>query len=516
MALFWSLVVSIIVPRYLGQTQTGFDRRNPSGHGLVPERWAGLPGQQHGDGPHHQQSSRPHPRTPEGTGQEPLRRHGNNRDSVAPLFHPDPATSHFQANAAARSEPKPYQTFTLSYNDSDIGIALSDHQLNEPLVASTTGADRPSPGNILLAVNGESVVNPKHRLSPFIFALYKINSAGRPISLTFGVVEDISSDSNMDTNKVEGVTSSKPMSFLTFEEHRKSPSVTEVPLSNRELCRGLTMEAVSRAALGSNGEKKRYFEVLRNTTGTKLTIKPLVEGGTRLSYNSNAGRILFIGDSITRELFEAFHILTGAPKNAVEYIQIMGSFPGGMKGSLSAYRKIISESTGLGSTASKSAPVSAVFVGGLGLWHLYRDVPCTQNNTISGHRELIEAHLAQLHIFSIQLGIPFVFIGTMPLDILTMSMSPKHKKINDFIDLGHTWLWDSVETSSFQSGNFGPGVLHFRPYWVAQHCPGVRCDGMHFGSDYASYNCHHSQALWDRPLTQFLMNKLSGKASPRR
>ena len=38
--------------------------------------------------------------------------------------------------------------------------------------------------------------------------------------------------------------------------------------------------------------------------------------------------------------------------------------------------------------------------------------------------------------------------------------------------------------------------MHFLPLReLTERCPMARCDGMHFGSDYASFGCHATMAV---------------------
>ena len=123
---------------------------------------------------------------------------------------------------------------------------------------------------------------------------------------------------------------------------------------------------------------------------------------------------------------------------------------------------------------------------------------------------------------------------------------PKHDWIK-FRDFSLAEIWDAVEVAEFgggaipqnpglelaeprlphaKDGSYGhahahyysrgpglvdvksphyPGVFHFRPSVLANHCPGVRCDGLHFGSDFEGWVCARSHALWDHYLAHFLV-----------
>ena len=73
-------------------------------------------------------------------------------------------------------------------------------------------------------------------------------------------------------------------------------------------------------------------------------------------------------------------------------------------------------------------------------------------------------------------------------------------------------LWDGVEKEEFekqrpkwQDPAAQEVLFHFRPSSLTRKCPGVRCDGMHFSSDYREYGCRGSSALWDAELARFLL-----------
>jgi len=82
----------------------------------------------------------------------------------------------------------------------------------------------------------------------------------------------------------------------------------------------------------------------------------------------------------------------------------------------------------------------------------------------------------------------------------------------EFYDFSLSSVWDSVETEVFSrlknESLLGPLLHHLRPAELAFECPGVRCDGMHYGSDFAEYGCRSSSALWDGFLADFLIRTL--------
>jgi hypothetical protein len=78
----------------------------------------------------------------------------------------------------------------------------------------------------------------------------------------------------------------------------------------------------------------------------------------------------------------------------------------------------------------------------------------------------------------------------------------------DFFDFSLSSLWDSVEAEEYgklkDEGILGDMVYHLRLADLARQCPGVRCDGMHFGSSFEDFGCESSEALWDSFIADFL------------
>jgi hypothetical protein len=49
------------------------------------------------------------------------------------------------------------------------------------------------------------------------------------------------------------------------------------------------------------------------------------------------------------------------------------------------------------------------------------------------------------------------------------------------------------------------------PRVVAKQCPGVRCDGVHFGSAFEDKGCTRSAFLFDRVVTSLMDNMIPDK-----
>ena len=130
---------------------------------------------------------------------------------------------------------------------------------------------------------------------------------------------------------------------------------------------------------------------------------------------------------------------------------------------------------------------------------------------------MMEHHLAQLWNLTQELNLTMVFVGSVPLDALTIQMHPAKHDWGSFNDFSLPVIWDGVEAELFQrlprTYSHGPqaSLLHFRPTTLALECPGVRCDGMHFGSGFSEFGCSSSVGLWQAPLASFLLENFGPK-----
>ena len=70
-----------------------------------------------------------------------------------------------------------------------------------------------------------------------------------------------------------------------------------------------------------------------------------------------------------------------------------------------------------------------------------------------------------------------------------------------YFDLSLTRVWDAVEAEEFSqlraNGLIGSHVHHLRLVDLVNACPGIRCDGIHFGSSSPELGCYSSTALID-------------------
>ena len=307
-------------------------------------------------------------------------------------------------------------------------------------------------------------------------------------------------------------------------------------------CANLSADVVLWATTRANGTKRGYFEALRQRTKTNLTVLTYPGPGIRLMATGKGA--LFIGDSITEELAGAFKVLMGG-KYRSHFVSVAGGF--GESGEdaadhgASAYRNAISVAV----NKTGGGNYSVFFIGGFGLHHLSRVSPCIRNDPAGDHQRMIAPIMSMFAALSVEMNVPIIFVGAMGVDGTTIQLKPaKHDWIS-FSDFNLPLLWDGVEASTFEAiqkssfesaagqrateGIFKkkafPLFFHFRPADMSRQCPGVRCDGMHYGSAYSpetgkgnlkniDFSCAGSAALWHRPFATFLLEHFS--ATPHR
>jgi len=295
----------------------------------------------------------------------------------------------------------------------------------------------------------------------------------------------------------------KPLRLPTFQLLSSAFNRTK----GEHPCRGLTLEAVRESASKALGQKQLYFDNLRALVPTDLTRVTFNRPTVKLS--TTATNVLFFGDSIVREMYQRFDVLVDAKSTSCVY---------------SKFSHAEHETVGIEKTRREimkqhsMRPFDLAFVGGLGIHHLFRNNPCMQGVDVFGiHEKLSKGYFCMYREISASLGVPIVFVGMMPVDGMTVMMKPPKEDWADFSDFSIPVLWDSLEARVFAEGKYGPGVFHFRPSFLAARCPGIRCDGLHFDSDFRNlFGCRSVAAVWDLPLSSFLVKFFSGKLPAKR
>jgi len=289
-----------------------------------------------------------------------------------------------------------------------------------------------------------------------------------------------------------------------------------------------------------DGTKKTYFENIRRLAHTTLTMVKYETSGIRLAAAEPNQFALFIGDSEIRELTKAFKGVINVPAVYEQHHEGAGGYnPIDSNFILTAHREVLFRAE----QQMNGKNASVIFVGGYSTHHLLfkaPPVPCLRSGPIKGHQELMEKVLPAFAKWSAELGIPIVFVGSMPMDADTFHLEPRGQNWRKFVDLSLPHSWEGVEASVFhsiQKSNGGhlahrefPLFYHYRQSSVGNECPGVRCDGYHYGSychDGMTFDtqslvkegfdwgeCTPSDGLLQRPLAQFLLEHFSGSAHP--
>ena len=98
-----------------------------------------------------------------------------------------------------------------------------------------------------------------------------------------------------------------------------------------------------------------------------------------------------------------------------------------------------------------------------------------------------------------------LIVGTSTVDEkILLSYPPKHDWM-DFYPFGLLDLWRAAELRICARHFVGGAPLAYLDAGgVGRIYAGVRCDGMHFSSDYKRYGCSASPAVWDVYLLQAL------------
>jgi hypothetical protein len=180
----------------------------------------------------------------------------------------------------------------------------------------------------------------------------------------------------------------------------------------------------------------------------------------------------------------------------------------------------------------KKGSFNLVFIGGLGIHYLTRSplfhpdgnrlsqhspmVADFKDDPVELHRFLIRDHLHAWAQLGSELGVPLIFVGSMPVQATSIFLSPPKKDWPLFYDFSLAEIWVSVEAQEYKClvTSWPPEVQRCPPlrYFdlseLTGTCGAIRCDGMHFGSFAApneGYECKSSAHLWDPVVTNFIL-----------
>lgn len=287
----------------------------------------------------------------------------------------------------------------------------------------------------------------------------------------------------------------------------------------------------------SSGRKQDYFAAVQaatlpfNLTGRAQTTPSMAD---KLFSDAPDGakyspRIAVVGDSISRELHHALVAVLGPTAN-VEFASV--NTPACMQAPPLTRSWLRAATFAIGEAGMKdleTCKLDALFLGGYGPWSLRRFerhelVGLVAKSPILAHEAFIERELEIMQCVARRTETPVVYVGAIPIDGRTLLMEPPKADWYKFFDFGLATALAEADENVFdtfvgRANNIGKqaqhsdssppapghGRLHMlRLRELTDSCPGVRCDGMHFGSDFDQFSCHRTTAVWYPFLVSFL------------
>ena len=298
-------------------------------------------------------------------------------------------------------------------------------------------------------------------------------------------------------------------------------------------CANLTSALVHDWIAHSQGLKALFFRQVRRgaqgISGAPLPpCKPI---------SLAAPHFAVIGDSLANELAQVLQMLL--PLATITFIAAFDLNAAG--DSFDAVPGVFQSQLWLKLLAEQ--PWDAVFVGGLGVHRLIRSnefgvhdwyhAPSDfaagvdyNNRTLMSpyhvHHRLVRKWVQRLSCLSRVLKAPFFFFGSMPVEDEVMLLHPIKSDIwigfyptttTNLMaaaerDVEAAWSGDrpareqrEIDEANATDGPMGADLSLSRlsflhPSELTHACPGVRCDGMHYGSHFPQYGCHNSLSLW--------------------
>ena len=228
-------------------------------------------------------------------------------------------------------------------------------------------------------------------------------------------------------------------------------------------------------------DRQRFFRFMAERTG--WTSRPYGRSPHTVLHNGANLSVCSWGDSITRELHFQLTGLQG--HNSFHRLQQWTYAPDDLKTWCSDRRSQCSPSH-----------CSAYLVGGLTLHWLTRSNPqlAFQPDPVEAHARYFAQVLNSVASFAQTHSRPVLLVGSGALDEDTLLSRPSKSDFADFYPLSLLRPWRAVELRIFR--NFSQPVqqksrvYYFDVGQVWERYRGVRCDGMHFGSEFANFTAY--------------------------
>jgi hypothetical protein len=240
----------------------------------------------------------------------------------------------------------------------------------------------------------------------------------------------------------------------------------------RQLNHSLMVDLVSMSP-----NKTVYFERLRQYT-------PLTKGEYPSASHMRLPSALFIGDSIVLEISQRYKTISPQSNSTFRV-------------------NVAPTAENLHDTLNSIAHSNhIVFVGGNALHMLTRRRNIFK--IFESHVNRVRRVLEKLKWFQ-QQGRKVIYVGSITVDTQLM-LPPAKGDWDDFHDFSLLEIWSKKDKELCAEYD----IPFFDSVALVRQCPGVRCDGMHFGSSFINgsrggdWGCYPSIHLWDRFLIAFV------------
>lgn len=244
-------------------------------------------------------------------------------------------------------------------------------------------------------------------------------------------------------------------------------------------CANLTRELVQNLVAESSN-KTDYFNRLR--ARTTLTAHREKETPLLADIHLALSSTYFIGDSIVQELGQRYHLLWPHIKTPRSFIP--------------EPRDLLSLND------SNIAGSDCVVVGGNAI-HMALRNRNMNNEPFRHHESAVLAILREMRHLRDEFGKRVVYIGSVTVDPQLM-LHPAKGDWDGFHEFELLEIWNIQDKRLCAELR----IPFFDTMELVRQCPGVRCDGMHFGSDFSQWGCHSSAHLWDRLWVDFAKHYL--------
>jgi hypothetical protein len=196
---------------------------------------------------------------------------------------------------------------------------------------------------------------------------------------------------------------------------------------------------------------------------------------------------LFVGDSIVREVHERYKLISPSSK-----VKLLLEW------------KFQYDQVQRFANMAHTQKYDILFIGGNAI-HILAKRPGPMDGTqaktmdpIDFHRKLAREVLRTMSEIQ-KRGQKVVYVGAMTTE-QQMFLTPAKKDWDVFHDFSLLKAWAVVDRE--ETRRHGIPLLDVAA--LASQCPGLKCDGMHFASQFKSYDCCSSAQLYDRLLIAFL------------